>query len=743
MKQLFNIKHTNMNKKTCYLVAAMALMLASCSDDKAPTAATDRTPLSISGGVDTRATNAIWHANDAIGLYTFEAGKATIYNQQANLKYFNTAGQGATATFVADGRANTAYLPDDGSAVDVMAYYPYSQLATDNGQLAIDVSNQEDLPAIDLMTSAISPSHTAGNPNVALVFRHRLAKVQIVVRTDETTADIDPATAQITLRGTATKGIYNLLEQKIDTKTDVEDIDVVERTAIVMPTDAGAGVTFGVVAGGKLFNASLPAHIALNAGKVITVIIVLHEDIIGEGTSATISATIADWEDGGEATLQAVHFIFEADPTQPAGTDREVTEFTLYKNRGTAGEVKIDYKLEGDVFIPQNGVPPIYIEDVLPTDRFTAEATLATDNRTGVADIIRTPATAMTNEGIIPLAFAHINAKVTINLINGTYNGDLSTASYTLLGYNLTGVNNTLLLEGTPQTVIPAETILAITAAGEEYKANIASDITLAAGTHTTLTVTMDRTVVDIAAATLNVTLAPWTPGEVGATAVHLFIPNPGEDTSDGALTSFDLWMNADYANRRAMEFDATASRWQITNGKEPFYVENIGASDTFFARFTPTVAEGQTPDILGVQDAGLAANNQLTLDFKHLMSKLTVSIAPGSELTEADVDGAELSIGLKDYVGISVANVVEASAAATTKTLAPGSYVFVPQTLTNVSATVTVGTKNYRGNVTLNLEAGKEATLNITVNPTGITAAVTVTDWEAGDIFNGDFELE
>ena len=940
------------NRNMFIAIAATTLsLLAGCEKDKNnPQPGPDEkgTPITITGGVTTRATDAIWHAGDAIGLYTLVSGTTNVFDAQANFKYTNTAGEGATATFEPANAANTAYYPTDDSHVDVIAYYPYAVGAGLVSALPIDVSNQTSLPAIDLMTSELATGYSAGNANVALTFRHRLAKLAMVIKTDETTADIDPATATIVARGIPTQGTYNLLTQAITATANIQDIAIKGRTAIVVPTAAGSGVNFVVTAGGRDFTAPLPQDIDLRAGKVITIIITLHQEEGGGNPVAAIKATITDWEDGPTVETDAIRTVIATNPTtgapevprfylwknndeasaafyeytagewsatpaffliedvlpgdvfnarftpddedpvtgikdileagpatmsgegivdltfrhinaqlsirlyagtgftdeallpaaevtyagftytgadktffinpatfaaadviasvqvgahtynariaepvsfaagtrntlnitlkveeqgkataamnvtaqpwtviDPIGVDAirtvnvtsppdgntEVSEFTLYKNKGTAGQAAVPYKLVGTAYEAQGGAAPFYIEDIVDTDRFVGEAILSTDALTGIEDIIIAPETAMNaGTGVIDLAFVHVNAKLTVNLVNGTFDGSLDDATYTLLGHTLTGSSNTLYIEGTTPAQQIAAGTFSITTDGKVFTATIAQAIELAGGTHTTLTITLNSET----AAGLNVTLAPWGTGEAAATALYIYVPNAGDDDTDGNLTAFDLWMNADYANRLAYQYNAATTLWDITNGKTPFYVENIGSTDRFYARYTPSPASpNEAPDILVVNSAAMAANNQLTLAFAHAMSKLTLVIKPGTGLTQADVDGATLTLALKNFESISPANVLTTSATATSKTIAPGSYVFVPQAHTALPITVTIGTKTYTGAVNINLTAGNESTVTLTINPTGVKANVSVTDWGIGDPMEGHLELD
>ena len=104
-----------------YPVAALlALSLAACNNEEITTTPDARVALQVTGGIQTRAYDATWEANDEIGIFGFtqEDAPAQAYS---NVRYVTTGGNGA---FTPDG--TTIYLPTDGSSLDFVAYYPHT-----------------------------------------------------------------------------------------------------------------------------------------------------------------------------------------------------------------------------------------------------------------------------------------------------------------------------------------------------------------------------------------------------------------------------------------------------------------------------------------------------------------------------------------------------------------------------------------------------------------------------------------
>ena len=149
-------------------------VLTACSDqENEQDGANERTALSINAGIGvipagtssatTRATDASWQANDAIGIVMLDAGTNTVTEGKTNYRYITITGNGS---FTPDGKEHTAYYPTAGAQVDVLAYYPYTiTISAGSLNIPVDVSDQSNLAAIDLMTAekvtGHSCSHTA------------------------------------------------------------------------------------------------------------------------------------------------------------------------------------------------------------------------------------------------------------------------------------------------------------------------------------------------------------------------------------------------------------------------------------------------------------------------------------------------------------------------------------------------------------------------------------------------------
>lgn len=164
-----------MKKASRLFVPIICFILLSCEGDKIDkTRASREIQLNAEiEGIKTRASNSSWEAGDAIGLYMIKSGQTLSSSASAlNVKYVTTG----TTTFIPSNESDGITFPFDGSDVDFISYYPYREDIIDFTYL-VDLSNQENQAALDLMYSNNAKSFNSKNPNVGLLFSHQLSKI--------------------------------------------------------------------------------------------------------------------------------------------------------------------------------------------------------------------------------------------------------------------------------------------------------------------------------------------------------------------------------------------------------------------------------------------------------------------------------------------------------------------------------------------------------------------------------------
>ena len=296
-------------KKSSFMLFAMvgAMTLASCSNEEVNGNDTKNAQLQVVANIalpQTRAFDDQWNAGDQIGIYTLKAGTTDI-DAADNLAYRNnlTEGCAATANFAPAGEA--AKLPDDGSKVDVVAYYPYSASAA-AGVVELDVQKQDNQAAIDLL-GAKAEGVSANAPQAVLNFKHKLTKIFI-----RTTAEDGSSLSDLKayIKGMYTKVSYSAFADELsmvsgDTKKDVEmrSADGYYVEAIVLPNIAGNDATTRNIEfehNGKVYKVAISADVKFESGKKYVY------DATFTATGVKIEgAGITNWEEvtGGDVVV--------------------------------------------------------------------------------------------------------------------------------------------------------------------------------------------------------------------------------------------------------------------------------------------------------------------------------------------------------------------------------------------------------------------------------------------------------
>lgn len=264
-----------MNKSSFMLFAmAGAMTLASCSNEEVNGNDTKNAQLQVVANIalpQTRAFDDQWNAGDQIGIYTLKAGTTDI-DAADNLAYRNTLTEGsaANANFAPAGKA--ANLPDDGSKVDVVSYYPYSATAA-AGVVELDVQKQDNQAAIDLL-GAKAEGVSADAPQAVLNFKHKLTKIYMKATAEDGSSLSD---LKAYIKGMYTKVSYSAFADELsmvsgDTKKDVEmrSADGYYVEAIVLPNIAGNDATTRNIEfehNGKVYKAAISADVKFESGK--------------------------------------------------------------------------------------------------------------------------------------------------------------------------------------------------------------------------------------------------------------------------------------------------------------------------------------------------------------------------------------------------------------------------------------------------------------------------------------------
>lgn len=289
-----------MKKNTCFVMLA-ALMLAGCSNEvEEQVMDSRRVPLQINGDINmlmTRAADDHWDNDDAIGVYMVNAENG-IVGDVSNYRYTVVKG-GQNGTFIPADENNTAYFPEDGTAVNVVAYYPQGDVV--ENKLSLDLANQDNQPKIDLM-SAKAENASKSSPTVNLGFKHRLTKLFFEIEGNVNTDGIEA-----TISNQYTKIKYDILNDKLLIAEGSEKENIVMKywnpdegtnrfvEAIVLPNMDGNSVqerTLTFTLNGKDYTATIDAQTEFKAGKKYIYTVTFTK----EGSVNIQGAGITNWD---------------------------------------------------------------------------------------------------------------------------------------------------------------------------------------------------------------------------------------------------------------------------------------------------------------------------------------------------------------------------------------------------------------------------------------------------------------
>ena len=294
-----------MKKNKCFVMLA-ALMLAGCSNEiDEQVMDSRRVPLQINGDINmlmTRAADDHWDDKDAIGVYMVNGENNSIVGDVSNYRYTVVKG-GQNGTFIPADENNTAYFPEDGTAVNVVAYYPQGEVV--DNKLSLDLANQDNQPKIDLM-SAKAENASKSSPTVNLGFKHRLTKLFFKIEGDVNTDGINA-----TISNQYTKIQYDILNDKLLIAEGSEKENIVMRywnldegtnrfvEAIVLPNDENNSavdreLTFQL--NEKIFNATIGGDTEFKAGKKYIYKVKFDQTPSGNLNVSITGVSITNWD---------------------------------------------------------------------------------------------------------------------------------------------------------------------------------------------------------------------------------------------------------------------------------------------------------------------------------------------------------------------------------------------------------------------------------------------------------------
>ena len=332
-------------RKLLFFAIAATTMLTACKKDNVGNN-NDPVEVKFTGNVAQIQTRVggpngnMWDADDPVGIYMIKADPGTL--APANILSSNrpyTASAGASATFTALGNS-PIYYPDDGSNVKFIAYYPYSANIGADYKLPIDVSDQSNQSAIDVLyapTSALGYNKGA-NQSVSLQFEHALTKLVFNISNGTNITEPVANGMRVEISGQQTTGVLDLTNGTVTPTGEISTItaeggSVVEMILLPVMTE-NLNITF-INSAGQRFEVTIPGNTIWNEGFRYSYNVIIDEAIVPTGTATAYIGEITPWNDAtpelitGTTAISTMTMVTEANEVtiRLAGSGRAVIEW--------------------------------------------------------------------------------------------------------------------------------------------------------------------------------------------------------------------------------------------------------------------------------------------------------------------------------------------------------------------------------------------------------------------------------
>lgn len=216
--------------KTAYLILSLAAAaLCSCGKDHASSGPASPAPLVLTAKVFSLAqsTPAIWSGNQKVGLFVVDSRSQQVSGGYANVPYVADS-YGTNGYLVPEG-ANPVYLPADGSACNLISYYPYSSAVSASEPYMLDVELNAATAADSYLYSNNVKGVSSLAPKAEAQFHSMLAEVVLEIKA----TDFAPASVSATLAQQPRKAQFSVLAGEYTAFSGYADLAFTEATAAV------------------------------------------------------------------------------------------------------------------------------------------------------------------------------------------------------------------------------------------------------------------------------------------------------------------------------------------------------------------------------------------------------------------------------------------------------------------------------------------------------------------------------
>lgn len=207
------------------------------------------------------------------------------------------------------------YFPDDGSALDLISYYPYKEAGIKVGESVMKVSVEADQTvasnyAYSDFLVATSKNQHATKETLSLSYNHKLFRLNIAIvpGEGESLEDLYSANPQISVNGFYADAMYNFQEDLFGDYSaecsilpagtwEMQEGRLVGKNAILIPQEVVTGYQYvSLKVNGKVYRCVIPENLNLQSGKQgeLEITFVAVEDVL----LGSVKGEINDWEEG-------------------------------------------------------------------------------------------------------------------------------------------------------------------------------------------------------------------------------------------------------------------------------------------------------------------------------------------------------------------------------------------------------------------------------------------------------------
>ncbi|MBR1889693.1 MAG: fimbrillin family protein [Alloprevotella sp.] len=273
-----------------------------------------------------------WSGNEQLGIFMVPAGADLSAATSVNRHYQSDA----LGNFTAVSDAEEIAFPSNGEKVDFVAYLPY-QATADNGTYAVDVTDQTDPAAIDLLYAKDAKDKSGLDSKIRLGFNHQLANVVVAIINDASITSTAGLT--VTLAGTPATANFDLSTRQFKNAGPATDLELqvddsgINYSGIVIPVAPSAApsvasavtetpsVTAVALTNGQIKlslngqEASVDlADVTLKNGNRVILPILLATD--GTNLTATLGKVVEEgWS--GEVSTEIEYEFADPEPDEP------------------------------------------------------------------------------------------------------------------------------------------------------------------------------------------------------------------------------------------------------------------------------------------------------------------------------------------------------------------------------------------------------------------------------------------